>query len=1304
MPKARRVQDGSAGRDKTKRRPPDEGAGDLSEGTIVAGRFRIERVAGVGGMGAVYRAHDEESNAPVAMKVLADGLGLGEDQGRFWREAQLLSTLRHPRIVAYVSQGMVAAGRPYLVMEWLDGEDLATRLERGPVSIDDGVRIVLRAAEGLAVAHRAGLIHRDVKPSNLFLVGGEIDGLKVLDFGIARHATETMMALTQTGAVLGTPSYMAPEQARGESALDARTDVFALGAVLFHALTGRPPFVGATEEEVRARVLTDDAPRLGRLVAGVPPELESLVTRMLARERDERPADAGVVSVMLGAVLGGAGPRPAAIAVSREEQRTMSVVAVGAATEGAAEARPTIERLIGAHGGRAVFVGADVLVTFARDQGPGDAARRAARCALALSKALDVAVGLATGPGQLEAHVPSGPVVDRALGLTREPTRSRPGVRVDAATLPLLSGRFTVVRPGAGEAVLDGELEMGTEESQAAAANVPAQVFVGREREVALLEGLFAECASAETARAVIVKGSPGIGKSRLAEELVRAVRARAPEVTVLRGRGDALGMGSAFDLIDPVIRRYFDLDADDSVARQRDKLREGLAALPLESDLERTGRFLGEIVGLPASDDEDAALRASRADPMLLGDGMRAAWEDWLLALSARGPILLVLDDVQWGDVPSVKFVASALRVLGARPLLVVAMARPELERHFPSLWSEHAPETVELGALRREAALRLVAKMTGGALDPARGAELFARSGGNPFILRELVHAQGDNPNEPIPEGTQALLQFRLDALGSVAKRVLRAASIFGESFWPGGVAALLGGGAPEREVVERTLPLLLEREIVARRPASRVAGERELVFCHALLQEAALAMVPEAERPRAHWHAGQWLEAAGETDAIVLAEHFQRGGDPERAAVWYRRGAEAALQGADLDKAIAWAERAGASERDAPTRASLLRLEADAYYWRGELETGEVRAVDAAGHSTPGTQAWFLAVARILRAAGQRSANDRVAEWAARVGAVDAEVGARDAQAQCLARAGGQLALSSRFDAALACDRRLRELGSEAAETDATTMAIVRLRSKLAYVQNDFFGALENERAARLASKRMADLRSVCESSVLLGSLLATMGQFDEAKEVLQGTQSASRRLGVRYLEIWALYALGKVHVLGRDFVAGRAALSEVVAGLGASPRIVAGARIYLALAADLAGNASLAEQEARAALETNPAGAVRAAAQAVLARALLSSGRLDEARAAVAEAVAHTDRAVGYQEFGTLIDLTRVEAHQAAGETAQAASLLSELRDQLSQIAAKSRDPAERDRFLHGHPYHHRIITLADHDAA
>jgi serine/threonine-protein kinase len=272
--------------------PPTETSVGESVGGVVDDRFVLEAMAGRGGMGRVFRARDLHDGSLVALK-LVDG-----DDPRFAREARILADLAHPAIVRHVADGTDADGARYLVMEWLEGEDLAARLDRGPLSVADTVVLGRRVAAALGAAHGRGVIHRDVKPSNVVLPEGRVDRAKVVDFGLAR-ATRSTATRTRTGALLGTLGYMAPEQANGGPDVGPAADVFSLGCILYECLTGERAFHGAHVVAILASLLTRQPPRPRARAPHVPRALDALVVRMLARDPRDRPASGVEVEAAL---------------------------------------------------------------------------------------------------------------------------------------------------------------------------------------------------------------------------------------------------------------------------------------------------------------------------------------------------------------------------------------------------------------------------------------------------------------------------------------------------------------------------------------------------------------------------------------------------------------------------------------------------------------------------------------------------------------------------------------------------------------------------------------------------------------------------------------------------------------------------------------------------------------------------------------------------------------------------------------------------------------------------------------------
>jgi hypothetical protein len=439
----------------------------VQPGTTVAGRFLVEGTAGTGGMGTVFRARDQQTGQPVALKIL----DLLDTRGahRFAREAALLAELVHPGIVRYVCHG-TTLGAGYLAMEWVEGESLAHRLATSGLTCAESVHLGAAVASALGAAHRLGVVHRDIKPSNILLPDGSAERPKLIDFGIARRLLQSV-ELTHTGALIGSPGYLAPEQARGDRDVDARADLFALGSVLYECLTGRAAFAGQNVMAVLTKILLAEPPPLPSNCPEAPPVLVELISRMLAKDPELRPRDGAQVAAELGNLSPPADAvrRPTATASAATatlapadllarhgaatvalpaEQLVALVLASGDAGR-AAERHGALCEAADRHGARlSQLSDGTVLLVLWLPRASGQNAARAGHAALtvrALLPAAAVALAVEAVAGPLDD------VIDRSATLLAAPGEAPPGVRLLGLAGQLLGEEFDLARSPDGE-------------------------------------------------------------------------------------------------------------------------------------------------------------------------------------------------------------------------------------------------------------------------------------------------------------------------------------------------------------------------------------------------------------------------------------------------------------------------------------------------------------------------------------------------------------------------------------------------------------------------------------------------------------------------------------------------------------------------------------------------------------------------------------------------------------------------------------------------------------------------------------
>jgi len=1274
----------------------------MRAGGLIDQRFELEREVASGGMGKIWRARDRHTGRAVAIKLMtvADPAA-GE---RFRREATLLADLHHPGIVEYVAHG-TCEGAPYLAMEWLDGIDLARRLagvridamatarvrpgeiDGGPVQgglrIDEVMVLARRLAAALAGVHARGAIHRDVKPANVFLVDGDLARAKLIDFGTARDAAAA--ALTTAGVVIGTPYYMAPEQVRGDP-VGPPADIWALGATLYECLAGRPAFSASHPLAAMARIIVDEPTPLAVLRPGAPAALTAVIHAMLAKQPEQRPVSGAELIDALERIEAERGgewppPPPGEPAPLRErltdsETRVRSLLFARRADERGdlSRLRGVVAQLGGALEPVAAVAGA-FLVAGPRAQSPRDQATAAAHLALALRGVEDdLAMAVVTGRGTDDArNSPVGEIVDHAVELLAAAGSGE--IRVDRLTSGLLEGRYDV----------RGELLVGARDAEEARTLLgrPSR-WIGRRRELATVIATYEECVDSAIARAVLITGPPGMGKSRLRHE---AVRALAGDPLVLHAQGDALSAGSPFVMIAPALRRRFRLVEGDDPAVARERLIAGLAAIAPAAEIAPIAPFLGELLGLAFDDADDPALRAARGDPLLLGERMRAAVERWLAAETARHPVIFVLEDLHWGDLPSVTCLDGALRTLTDRPLMLLATARPEIHDVFPRLWAGRDVVEVPLHALPPRACAEIASNALGERATPGTIDALVARCEGNAFYLEELVRAVAEGADQ-LPETVLGMVQARLAALDQQERRLLRAGAVFGEVFWEDGVRTLLGGaGAFD---VGEWLGDLVRRELIQPERDPRLAGQVAYRFRHALLRDGAYEMLTDDDRRIGHLLAGRWLEVAGERDALMLAGHYERGGVADAAIAWYRRAAEDALEGNDLAAVVARAERAVAAGAGGDTLGQLRALQSIASYWRSDYAAAVRFGDDALALLPVGSADWF-------RAAGSAVvASARLGDLAGLDVRFDAALaapcapGAEAAQLVCLCRGTFQLIFHARFERADEILARIAAIRAATPGLDAfTTAQVEHVQGVRAAHVGDVATFLRHLTAAVDAFERAGDARNVSLERTTVAWCWAEIGDRGRAEALCRASLARCLELRAPQAITYAKVNLGYILIAPGSLDEARAVLGEAIDECRAvgNARLEGWARGHRAAALLAAGDAATSEIDAAAAIELL-AGApgLQAWARGLRARARVGLGRAGEALEDARAAVETLDRLGGLLQGESVPPLALAEALDATGDRDAARAAIADARVRLERRADRLGDPGWRASFL------------------
>jgi len=1265
-----------------------------------AGPYRLVGLIGGGGMGVVHRAIGPDGTV-CAVKTLRADLVDPKAVRRFAREASV--RISHPNVLRVLDDGTDPDGTPYIVFELLEGENLERRFRAGALSPRETVDLGLQACEGLAAAHAAGIVHRDLKPANLFLCD---DGtLKVLDFGIA--LLPSAPKVTATGMVLGTPAYLSPEQGRGTLELDPRTDVWAMGAVLYEALTGSPPFESDSFFGTVVSILTEPVPPLAAKAPDVPPSLVALVHRCLAKDRDARFADARALADALRSVddpeaaealMVGAPtiqlPTKSPTIPAGEERIVAVLLAEGVTDYG------LVEKAIRDRGGEPLsrFRGS-VLGLFGATHWAGDEASRAVDAALEVRPHVD-RVAVASG----RAASSAGGIAGAAVNAAERGCRSDlDGVALDPPTARTVETRFTV------QQIADGLFEVLGQRppSWLSPRPIEADALLGREAQVGQIRFALETVLSEGRAMTVLVTGPAGIGKTALRQELEHLIAETEEPIRVFVARAEPIHQQTAWSFVASLIRRRTVARSADAGwpsidhGAPLDQRREAVARLAAEAiadpgQARRCADFLGEIVGVPMPD--NVRLQAARADPRLMADQIRLAVQDWLGGHAAHGCMALLLEDVDWADAASLDLLEQVVDGLEENPLLVFATARKVPDRHDRRLLSSHDTVAIRLKGLPRAVIGRLASTVIGRPL-PERVTDLLAeRTEGNPLFVRELVLAlaeqnkleAADLSEQPLPLSVEAAVQSRLDLLTPEERELCKRASVFGRPFSAEELEALDVSGA------DALLTALRRRDVVTRHAAG--VGRRVYTFRSSLVRDVAFNTIAPEARAALRRAIATHLEGAEGADLEEIARHHDLGGSGERAAEFWARAALAAAERGDSPSVTRCSDRAielGAPESER-WALHMARAEAHRFLLQRDEQNDELQAALA------------CAADDVQRAAARR----QIAFWLSRAGRVEdaIEVGSRavadaDASADSTSRALARCTLAQaqivlgRMEEADALLQTADELSLRAGPVVRAQVAEGRAFS--ASAQGDV-GRMREAWAATVELYREAGhIREAASNEQNLADAYNRVGAFAEAEEALREALEGCRRVGNRVGEAYALANLGYARTMsGRVGEALESlAQAERLATEMEDARLGVAVRIYRARALLRSGSHESAASEAASAAEDAEKlglSSLAVSGHALAAQAFLECDRIEEALARSAEALAMRDALGGIEEDEAEVFVTRANALESAGRTDEARGVRRGGVERLLAVAARIEDATARERFLHDVPAHRALL--------
>ncbi len=951
--------------------------------------YKIIDKIGEGGMGIVYKAQDSRLKRHIALKFLPGNLTRdAEARERFRLEAQAAASLNNPNIVT-IHEIDEHEGNIYIAMEYIEGQTLREKISDSSVSYDTQklissgehrvlpleiptvVDVMVQVCKGLSAAHKAGIVHRDIKPHNIII---NKDGVvKILDFGVAKLTKGTN--ITKEFATIGTPHYMSPEYLTGQG-IDFRCDIWSLGVVLYELLTGELPFNAENMKSILYSIVNDDPIPPSELNDDISRELERITLKCLRKDPGERyPTTDLLLQEMMKIAKSNRTDSQEIFqrkkAPQRKEAERRQATLVAGEITGYDEMMATLDpeevaMMMSSYfdlitsvankyeGNLEKTTGNSFMMLFGVPSAVENAPQKAIHTAIEIrnqvndynqKKRLSIRPGIRLGvntgvviSGIMGADEEKSSVIGDAVNMVNQfkDAASKDQIYVGTLTHKYTKNDFEykAIKPlllkGKKKPVTVFELLSVKEKTGRSWSGMDRMIFsemVGRDRELDKLQLHLLKVLDGEGSVVNII-GEAGIGKSRLIAEFRK--KDAFSRVQLMRGRALSYGKNLSFHPLIDVMKNWADIKEKDGAAGAFSKLEQTIKSV-YPSAASEIFPFIATMMGMKLTG--SYAERLEGIEGEALEKLLKKSFRDLVIHLSSQKPLVIMIEDLHWADLSSIELLEALVRLVKDHAILFINVFRPnyrETSERFMYTVQERCREChaeIHLDALDQQHSKELIAGLLKVSGLPAAIVDLITkRAGGNPFFIEEVMRSFIDDgvvevqngqfkvtekiDSVVIPETVNGVLMGRIDKLDEETRTLLKVASVIGRNFF----YKILAEVAKDIDGIDDHLEILKETQLIRER--QRIAG-LEYLFKHALVQEVAYESILLKKRKELHARVARAIESVF-SDKLrdfygMLALHYSLGEDPEKAEQYLVKAGEEALKSAASSEALHYYQEA-------------------------------------------------------------------------------------------------------------------------------------------------------------------------------------------------------------------------------------------------------------------------------------------------------------------------------------------------------------------------------------------------------